>query len=87
MIYNRFFSLVFLLSFFTNITISQEPARCGADEIHEFHMQNDDEYKRSYFELQKKFGISQNIEPTPRSFSNEVYTYQLWYTYSTMETL
>jgi len=74
MIYNRFFSLVFLLSFFTNITLSQEPARCGTDEIHEFNMQNDDEYKRSYFELQKKFGISQNVEPTPRSFSNEVYS-------------
>jgi len=74
MIYNRFFSLVFLLSFFTNITLSQEPARCGTDEIHEFNIQNDDEYKRSYFELQKKFGISQNVEPTPRSFSNEVYS-------------
>ena len=74
MIYNRFFSLIFLLSFFTNITLSQEPARCGTDEIHEFNMQNDDEYKRSYFELQKKFGISQNVEPTPRSFSNEVYS-------------
>lgn len=74
MIYNRFFSLVFLLSFFTNITLSQEPARCGTDEIHEFNMQNDDEYKRSYFELQKKFGISQNVEPTHRSFSNEVYS-------------
>ena len=74
MIYNRFFSLVFLFSFFTNITLSQEPARCGTDEIHEFNMQNDDEYKRSFFELQKKFGISQNVEPTPRSFSNEVYS-------------
>jgi len=70
----RFTTLIFLFSFFTNISLSQEPARCGTDEIHEFNMQNDDEYKRSYFELQKKFGLSQNIEPTPRSFSNEVYT-------------
>ena len=52
MIYNRFFSLVFLLSFFTNISFSQEVQRCGTDEILEQQLQ-DKKFARSYFKLQK----------------------------------
>ena len=73
MIYNRFFSLVFLLSFFTNITLSQEPARCGTDEIHEFYTNTDTEYKRSYSEVLKALDKTPQT-PSFRAVSNEVLT-------------
>ena len=62
MIYNRFFSLIFLFSFFINISLSQEPVRCGTDEIHEFNLQNDEEYKRSYENLLQSLQSQSNTQ-------------------------
>ena len=62
MTYNRFFSLVFIFSLFTNIILSQEPVRCGTDEIHEFNLQNDEEYKRSYENLLQSLQSQTNTQ-------------------------
>ena len=53
MIFFRTTFLVFLFSFFSNISFSQEPTRCGTDEILEQQLQ-DPIFKRSYFKFQKK---------------------------------
>ena len=45
--------LVFLLSLFNNIGLSQNVERCGTDQLLEQQLQ-DEKYARSYFKIQKK---------------------------------
>lgn len=55
--------LVFLFSFFSNISFSQEPTRCGTDEILEQQLL-DPKFKRSY---QKFEAIAKKVEETKRT--------------------
>ena len=63
MIFFRTTFLVFLFSFFSNISFSQEPTRCGTDEILEQQLL-DPKFKRSY---QKFEAIAKKVEETKRT--------------------
>jgi len=61
--------LAFLFSFFSNISFSQEPTRCGTDEIFEQQLQ-DPKFKRSYQKLERMVKKVENqkrlsTQPTP----------------------